>query len=176
MQIKESTDIRIRRLGPADVSRIYAFMTDVISRLPSDELFAMGDEAYLLRHVDEQGEIYGAYIQEALVAYTIVAFPGLDEDNLAREYGVPEQHLSRVAVLEATVVHESARGLGLQRRFHDLRERRARERGCLHLYATVHPENAPSIRNLEAAGLRLQFTRPMYGGKMRHCYAKRLLM
>ncbi|TYP74549.1 GNAT family N-acetyltransferase [Paenibacillus methanolicus] len=174
METQKSAEIHISRLGLQDVGRVQSFMTDVISRLPSPDLFAMGDEAYLLEHMEELGEIYGAFMKGALVAYTVLAFPGLDERNLAREFGVPEEELSRVAVLEATVVHETARGHGLQRRFHDLRERRARERGCLYLYSTVHPDNLPSIRNLEAAGLSLRFTRPMYGGKMRHCYAKRL--
>lgn len=174
MQTHEGADIHIRRLGREDVHRIQALMRDVISRLPSGELFAMGDEQYFLRHVGEQGEIYGALVHGELVAYTVLSFPGAGESNLAREFGVPERELHLVAVLDATVVHESARGLGLQRRFHDLRERRAREKGCLYLYSTVHPDNGPSIRNLEAAGLSLRFTRPMYGGKMRHCYAKRL--
>ncbi|MFC4099043.1 GNAT family N-acetyltransferase [Paenibacillus xanthanilyticus] len=174
METKKGAEIHIRRLGPEDVNRVHAFMTDVVSRLPSPDLFAMGDEVYLHEHMEELGEIYGAFNQEALVAVTVLAYPGHDEGNLAREFGVSDSELSRVAVLEAAVVHETARGLGLQRRFHDLRERRARDRECLYLYATVHPDNLPSIRNLEAIGLSLRFTRPMYGGKMRHCYAKRL--
>ncbi|MNR41111.1 hypothetical protein D3C85_1594580 [compost metagenome] len=99
----------------------------------------------------------------------------MSEKNLGREFGVPEQKLTHVAVLDATIVHESVRGRGLQRYFHDLREQRAREKGCHYIYATVHPDNAVSLANLEAQGLIRQFTRPMYGGKLRHCYAKRLI-
>jgi RimJ/RimL family protein N-acetyltransferase len=105
----------------------------------------------------------------------VLAFPGLGSKNLGREFGVPEAELVRVAVLDATVVHESVRGQGLQRRFHKLREERARALGCLYLYSTVHPDNHVSRRTLEAAGFLLQFTRPMYGGFPRHCYAKRLV-
>ncbi|MDQ6423465.1 GNAT family N-acetyltransferase [Paenibacillus sp. LHD-117] len=78
-------------------------------------------------------------------------------------------------MLDSTVVHESVRGQGLQRSFHELREKRAKEKGCHYLYSTVHPENLASVNNLEAAGFTLQFTRLMYGGKLRHCYVKRLI-
>lgn len=171
MRIQE---MEIRRLSHMDVNQIRVLMTDVISRLSSQELFAMDDEAYFLKHMEGKGEIYGAFYNDALVAYSVLAFPGKSESNLGIELGVPEVELTRIAVLDSTVVHESARGLGLQSFFHELRERRARERGFLYLYSTVHPENNPSIKNLERAGFTLQFTRPMYGGKTRHCYSKRL--
>jgi GNAT superfamily N-acetyltransferase len=149
-------------------------MEDVISRLPSQDLFAMDDEDYLNGLVDDQGEIYGAYLNGELVAYTALSFLGEGESNLGREFGVPEQQLSYVATLDATIVHESVRGLGLQRYFHQLREQRAKALGYRYLYSTVHPENQVSIKNVETEGFMLQFTRAMYNGKPRHCYAKRL--
>ncbi|UQZ81563.1 Acetyltransferase (GNAT) family protein [Paenibacillus konkukensis] len=170
MKNMENMERQIRRLGHDDVEKIRSLMTDVISRLPSQALFAMDEEEYLYEHIGDKGEIYGAFLDGRLVAYTVLKFA----DNLGREFGVPEEELPFVAVLDSTVVHECARGRGLQRYFHQLREQRARERHCLYLYATVHPDNRPSINNLEAAGLTRQFTRPMYGGKLRHCYAKRL--
>ncbi|PWW02933.1 putative GNAT superfamily acetyltransferase [Paenibacillus cellulosilyticus] len=173
MQTKDGKPIIIRRLNETDVQDIYALMLDVLSRLPSQDLFAMYDEAFITYHLNEHGEIYGAYVNGNLVAYSVISYPD-KSDNLGPEFGVPVEELSHVAVLDSTVVHESVRGMGLQRYFHRLREERARKRGCLYLYSTVHPDNLPSVRNLDEAGLTLQFTRPMYGGKMRHCYAKRL--
>ncbi|NOU93567.1 GNAT family N-acetyltransferase [Paenibacillus sp. LMG 31456] len=150
-------------------------MVDVVSRLPSFALFSMDSVDSLNTRVQDLGEIYGAYLRGGLVAYTVLAFPGVGSSNLGREFGVPESELLRVAILDATVVHESARGQGLQRQFHELREDRARAYGCLHLFSTVHPDNHVSRRNLEAAGFTVQFTRPMYEGHPRHCYAKRLI-
>jgi GNAT superfamily N-acetyltransferase len=172
---REDTKLKIRRLGHMEVENVRALMIDVISRLPSQELFAMDEEEHFHDHIEEKGEIYGAFLDGDLVAYSVLAFPGMSEKNLGREFGVPEQELPYVAVLDSTVVHESVRGRGLQRFFHELREKRAREKDCLYLYSTVHPENHMSMKNLEAAGFILQFTRPMYGGKSRHCYSKRLL-
>ncbi|MEW9701205.1 N-acetyltransferase family protein [Paenibacillus sp. SI8] len=166
--------MEIRRIGNEEVYEAYNLMMDVVSRLSSGAIFAMDDVEYLHAHVENEGEIYGAFLDGRMVAYTVLAFPGLKAGNLGREFGVPDDELNRVAVLDATVVHESVRGRGLQRRFHELREERARASGCLYLYATVHPDNHVSRRNLEAAGLEHQFTRPMYGGLPRHCYAKRL--
>ncbi|UVI29323.1 GNAT family N-acetyltransferase [Paenibacillus spongiae] len=134
----------------------------------------MDDEDYFHTYVLENGEIYGAYRDRKLSAYTFLTYPKLSESNLGREFGVPEEELSQVAFLEGTVVHESVRGLGLQRYFHRLREQRAMENGCRYLYSTVHPNNHASIRNLESEGFTHQFTRPMYGGKPRHCYVKHL--
>ncbi|WP_248924044.1 GNAT family N-acetyltransferase [Paenibacillus hamazuiensis] len=170
----ELTNLKFRRLGHEEVPDIRTLMVDVVSRLPSQEHFAMDDEDYLHAHVEVQGEIYGVYLGEKLVAYSVLAFPGAGDSNLGREFGVPEHELPYVATLDATVVHESVRGLGLQLHFHRLREQRAIELGFRWLYSTVHPDNHTSRRNLEAAGFSLQFTRPMYGGKLRHCYAKRL--
>jgi GNAT superfamily N-acetyltransferase len=167
--------MEIRRIGHEEVSEVRKLMVDVVSRLPSHTFFSKNDEDYLHAHVENQGEIYGAYLDGRLVAYTVITFPGLEASNLGREFGVPEADLPRVASLDATVVHESARGQGLQRRFHELREQRARANDCLYLYSTVHPDNHVSRQNLEAAGFLLQFTRPMYGGYPRHCYAKKLM-
>lgn len=164
--------MEIRRLGHTDVANIRELMIDVISRLPSQDLFAKDDEEYLRTQTQENGEIYGTYLNGKLVAYSILAYPGLSDRNLGRELGVREDELPFVAAMDATVVHESVRGIGLQRQFHELREKSARENGYRYLYSTVHPDNYVSIRNLEAAGFIRQFTRLMYGGKSRHCYMK----
>lgn len=164
----------IRKLGHDDIAVVHALMLDVVSRLPQSELYATDDEEYLHTLIRDRGEIYGAYKNDRLIAYSVIAFPGFEADNLAREFGVPQNELLRVASLNGTVVHESARGQGLQLYFHNLREEQARAYGCLHLYSTVHPDNHASRKNLEAHGFTLQFTKTMYGGLPRHCYAKRL--
>lgn len=166
--------MEIRRLWQQDIPQVQALMMDVVSRLPSDALYSMDRLEALYEYVQDKGEMYGTFQGEKLVAYTVIAFPGLSANNLGREFGVPEADLPRVASLEGSIVHESVRGQGLQRHFHALREQRAQEQGMLYLYATVHPDNGISRQNLEAAGFTLQFTRPMYGGLLRHCYAKKL--
>lgn len=166
--------MEIKRLWQQDIPQVQALMMDVVSRLPSDALYSMDRLEALYEYVQDKGEMYGTFLGEKLVAYTVIAFPGLSASNLGREFGVPEADLPRVASLEGSIVHESVRGQGLQRHFHALREQRAQEQGMLYLYATVHPDNGISRQNLEAAGFTLQFTRPMYGGLLRHCYAKKL--
>lgn len=170
----ERPDMEIRRLGHEDIADLVALMTDVTSRLPSKDHFASDNETYYHTYVLEDGEIHGAYLRGQFVAYTVLTFPKMRPGNLGREFGVAEDDLHEVACLEGTVVHESARGLGLQRYFLRLREQRARENGCRYVYATVHPDNHASVKNLESEGFVRRFTRPMYGGKLRHCYAKQL--
>ncbi|QHT64033.1 GNAT family N-acetyltransferase [Paenibacillus lycopersici] len=166
--------LEIRRLGGEYADDAHRLMLDVVSRLPDSALFATDDGGYFTELLARGGELYGAFGNGKLAAYSTLAYPGPGDGNLGREFGVPEEELDRVWMLDATIVHESARGRGLQRFFHELRERRARELGARCLYSTVHPANDASRRNLEAAGFVRQFTRPMYGGLMRHCYAKRL--
>ncbi|SDP12870.1 hypothetical protein SAMN04487897_13825 [Paenibacillus sp. yr247] len=166
--------MELRRLWQPDILQVQTLMIDVVSRLPSNTLYSMDRLEALYAYVEEKGEIYGAFQADMLVAYTVIAFPGLSVSNLGREFGVPEADLLRVASLEGTIVHESVRGQGLQRHFHSWREQRAREKDMLYLYATVHPKNSISQQNLEAAGFTFQFSRSMYGGLPRHCYAKKL--
>lgn len=172
MHIRE--DLKLRRLYHQEIPEVLVLMKDVISRLPFQDQFAMDEENYFLEIINGKGEIYGAFNHEQLVAYSVLAFPGKSKSNLGIDLAIPDQDLAFVAVLDSTVVHESVRGQGLQRMFHEIREERAKESGCNYLYSTVHPENHASVKNLESAGFTLQFTRPMYGGKIRHCYAKRL--
>ncbi|MCU6792692.1 GNAT family N-acetyltransferase [Paenibacillus sp. WQ 127069] len=164
----------IRKLGHDEVVKIHELMLDVVSRLPHKSLFVTDDEDYFHDLLEQHGEIYGAYDKGKLVAYSVLAYPGTGEKNLGREFGVPDEELSRVWALDSTIVHESVRGRGLHRYFNDLREKRAKILGGQYLYSTVHPDNEASLRNLEAAQLSFQFTRLMYGGFQRHCYAKQL--
>lgn len=166
--------MHIRRLGDDDIEPLMELMHLIVSLLPSSDYYAMDDSNYFREHIRNMGEMYGAFIDSQLVACTVLGIPGPGPRNLGREYGVPEQELLRVAALEGSAVHPAARGKGLQRYFVELRERRAVEYGCLHMYSTVHPDNEASRRNLEQSGYVWQFTRSMYGGLPRHCYAKRL--
>ncbi|MWC28082.1 GNAT family N-acetyltransferase [Paenibacillus sp. MMS18-CY102] len=175
MTINEDFPFEIRRLYLNEISGLLALMKDVISRLPNQDLFAMDDEDYFIGLFSGEGEVYGAFKEGKLVAVSVLAFPGISRKNLGLEIGVLDHELHLVAVLDSTVVHESVRGQGLQRIFHELREKRAAENGYRYLYSTVHPDNHASVNNLVHAGFTHQFTRPMYGGKIRHCYAKRLI-
>ncbi len=114
MHTKEGYQLEIRRLYHLELQEIQALMFDVISRLPFQDLFAMDDENGFLDLFNGQGEIYGAFNNGTLVAYSVLAFPGVSESNLGSEFGVLEVELPL-------------------------------------------------------------FTRPMYGGKNRHCYSKRLI-
>ena len=51
MLVREITNIEIRRLGHRDVPDIRALMVDVVSRLASQDFFAMDDEDYLNVHI-----------------------------------------------------------------------------------------------------------------------------
>ncbi|MFF2481117.1 GNAT family N-acetyltransferase [Paenibacillus sp. NPDC058071] len=168
--------LKLRNIEYADIPEIVALTREVATRMPEPSHFVSTDEECLVNYLhDEVGVITGACDEQGrIAAYTILTFPGRSEDNLGRELGISEDELPLVASLDTTIVHEDARGQGLQLQFHRHREQIARSRGMRYLYATVHPDNAYSIRNLEAAGLTRRFTRFMYGGLPRHCYAKEL--
>lgn len=108
--LQQIGDLKIRRLTHDDVADIDKLMKDVVSRLPSRTLFATDDIDYLNAHIEDHGEIYGAWADDRLVAYSVLAFPGSAAKNLGREFGIAEDELHRVAVFDATIVHESVRG------------------------------------------------------------------
>ena len=77
----------ISRLRHMEVKDIRTLMIDVSSRLPLQDLFAMDDEEYIHEHIEEKGEIYGAYLDGNLATYSVLAFPGMSESDLGRELG-----------------------------------------------------------------------------------------
>lgn len=174
LPIERVANLTIHRLSAQHIPDVFRLMEDVVARLPNPDLFASDDEQSLYAYLEVGAEIYGAYDGEQLVAYTLLSFPGLSDANLGRQFQpiLSREQLLNTAVFDTTIVHETYRGNGLQQYFNQLREQRAKERGAYCLYATVHPDNIASKRNLEAAGFVHQFTKPMYGGLMRMCYAK----
>lgn len=166
--------LRMRRLESGDLTAMIALMQDVVSRLPVRSWFATDSVDSLQQMLDAGAEMFGAFEGDVLRAYTVLALPKEGEAHLGRICGVPEQEWDHVRVLDASVVHESVRGRGLQRYFLALREQRAAAQGVLHVAATVHPDNLASRRNLEAAGFVHACTREMYGDYLRCCYVKRI--
>ena len=91
LYIEQSGQLEMRRLEHSDLVNVIRLMNDVISRLPSQDLFAMDDEDYFREIFDGNGEVYGAFKNGSLVAFSVLAFPGGNEGNLGTEFGVWEE-------------------------------------------------------------------------------------
>jgi len=142
---------------------------------PDPRFYSQSTLDYFENHISAQGVTYGAFVGDTLAAYAVLDFPGLADDNFGRRIGVPENELLRSAVLDACVVHPNFRGHGLQSRLCALREKHALRFGCLHLYASVHPENTYSLSNMQSIGMNVVLTVEKSGGRLRNIVYKKLV-
>lgn len=100
--------------------------------------------------------------------------PGLGEKNLGRDLDWPADVLEKCAHIDSVCVRPAFRGHGLQKRLGILAEQRLKEMGIERLLATVHPENAASLRSMLTLGFRIGTTNIKYGGLPRHVLLKLL--
>jgi len=151
-------DYEVRKVTLDDVYKVYELMLEVTKDGLSPYYSSSGIEYYESR-IQEYGFIFGAFIGDKLIAYAILDFVGVGEDNYGHLVGIPKNELLRVALAAGCVVAAEHRGNGLQRQLCEIRERCAAEFGCLHVFASVHPDNHYSGNNLLAAGFKVAVDR-----------------
>jgi GNAT superfamily N-acetyltransferase len=100
--------------------------------------------------------VVGAFHGVNLVAYATLHAPGVREENLGVDLGLPESELAYVAHLAGSAVDPEYRGNHLQSHLVDVREEFARQSGFRHLCGEVVPGNAISIHNHLAVGYYLK--------------------
>ncbi len=66
----------IQRLGHQEVAAMQRLQKEVVLGLPDNTLFVSDGEDYFHTLLEEGGEIYGAYFEGKLTAYSVLAGPG----------------------------------------------------------------------------------------------------
>ncbi len=100
--------------------------------------------------------------------------PGLTEENLGRDIGLPASQLSRVAHMDTAIVLPQYRGAHLQRRMMAYAEQELKKEGFRYLCCTVHPDNRYSLENVLSQGYRIAAVKEKYGGYLRAVLVKEL--
>lgn len=90
---------------------------------------------------------------------------------------IPKDELSSSIEMDNAGVLPKYRGNHLQERLILKAESIMKERdsSIKHSYATVHPDNLPSLKTLEKVGYKKYKEKLMYGGKIRYIMRKELV-
>ena len=154
-------DIRIRKIGRAEVYKYLEFLHEVKAMMEQDEWFFLDpdEEVYELMDQDAMG-IWLAEENERIAAVFCVVYPGDREFNLGYDLGFTEGELSRVVHMDTAAVHPDYRGHGLQHRMmlHAERELDGRILMC-----TIHPDNRYSLNNVLKQGYSIEKKTEKYG-------------
>ena len=166
---KESgQDFFFRMAKEEEAPIINSMMQEIYGRMPIPDYFVCEDLAYVNSHIREKGfTILACRTDGEIAGFLIIHFPGLGEDNLGRDTGLPEEELDKVAVMDICMVAEHSRGYHLERRLLLHAEKLLPAQKYRYLTATAHPENAASVRSLQGAGYEIITVKEKYGGKLR---------
>lgn len=179
----------------ADIPAILEIMNSAVEKdTARQDWYVTDDEAFVRRHITDEGYTLKYIIDNETVAFLVVRHPGEAEDNLGRYLpevgqrrglsakkchraaGIPENitDLSCVAHMESAAVHLAHRGKGLQGKLLQYAAEIEQNRGTRFLMATVHPDNIYSLGNLERAGYKCILETEKYGGLRRKVMCREL--
>lgn len=155
-------------LTASDAPDMVALQQEMLDALPSPRwYFPSRVEEYAAKA--EGGFALGLRENGRLIALNIAIPAGMDDHSYAHILGTGEMCSLD---FQDIIVAPSHRRRGIHSFFLALREREAREKGMTAIYATVDPENAPSLRAFAKAGYAVVDQRETYDGRPR-CFVRR---
>ncbi len=166
-------------LNESHLEEILQLQKMVSDALDNQELFVTDAREFILEQVlrPGRGKAIGIFVNNSLVAYRTVSFPGNSDWNLGRELGIAEEELDKVVHLEATAVHPEYRGNRLQVRMLKHTIDYVQQQGFFHILSTVSPYNYPSLKSVisyQLAIKALSLREGVYGGKLRYLLSRDL--
>ena len=172
----EQRDGYVLRLAePGEAEALHALMHGVWEGLENREIFAVDDLDldWVREKLEDRGFGVAACTEDGrLAGMLLMDFPGLSEDNLGWDAGIPETELPRVCLMETAAVLPEHRGHGLERRMLLFAEAHLEGSSFRYLMTTISPDNPASLRSAERCGYRVLMTKEKYGGHLRHILMK----
>ncbi|MEW9123130.1 MAG: hypothetical protein AB2421_10500 [Thermotaleaceae bacterium] len=165
----------IKVLNETYLDEVVDFHLKIIEQLNNPELCVTITPEEFIRMMGRQGRMFGAFVENKLIAFRGILFPEDSEENLGAIIGLQKQELNLVAHLEVTNVHPDFRGNGLQKRmltiaFEMLRHLKRHR----HIFTIASPLNYPSVKNVFSENMLLIDIQRMYGGRLRCIFYKDL--
>ena len=167
-------DYRIRFARYSDIGRVNTIMERMESQIDDTSLFVADDDEFIRNHIMDEGFIVVAGTGGKVVAFLIVRFPHMNEDNLGRDLFMDAEDLMKVCHMESVIVLETHRGNGLQQKLIHYSEPVAHAMGYIHAMATVSPDNPHSLNNFLAMGYKKMERKHKYDGVERIILKKEL--
>lgn len=154
----------MRTIAEGELETAVKLQKYVYEQLPDKQVLYMDSYEEMLSDMQNGAKIIGVFNkEEEMIAYRYIGFPGAAEKNLGIDIKLPEEELTKVAHLEATVVHPDYRGNSLQSITLQQSIPFIRETGYSHVLCTVSPQNVYSLFNIIKNGLRIKALKKKYG-------------
>ncbi len=150
-------------LTAADASDMMALQQEMLDALPSSRwYFPSREEEYAAKAAG--GFALGLWDQGRLIALNIAIPAGMDDHSYTEMLGMDERCSMD---FQDIIVAPSHRRQGIHNFFLALREQQARAMGMTAIFATVDPENEPSLRAFAKAGYVPVAEKITYDGRPR---------
>lgn len=154
----------MRTIAEGELKAAVELQQYVYEQLPDKQVLYMDSYEEMLSDMQNGGKIIGVFNKEKeMIAYRYIGFPGAADKNLGKDIKLPEKELTKVAHLEATVVHPDYRGNSLQSITLQQAIPYIKESGYSHVLCTVSPQNVYSLFNIIKNGLRIKALKKKYG-------------
>lgn len=157
-------------LTEKDLPAMMALQAEMAAALPSPRWYFTSKEEEFAQEV-RAGRVLGLRVNGELAAFAI-ACPA--RDNAKSYAAILGRDEPDSLDFQDIIVSPRYRRRGMHSYFLALYERQARAAGMTALYATVDPENLPSLRSFEKAGWVRVDLRNAYDGRIRAYYRKGL--
>ena len=170
----EPQKFHIREADINDMDTVLALQDMIMDALPDKDIYAPFTEEET-RDQLENDYCWLAFAENGDVAGVSVLVPNTKEDqstNYGHYFDYDEEHLSRTASFDMTMVVPKYRGYGLQRFFNKLRIAKAIELGATEGITSISPENPYSYNNFLILNFEIADRRKLYGGKDRYLLRK----
>ena len=164
----------IRRATVDDIDRVMELQNTIMDALPNKDVYATYNREESLDAL-ENDYCYIALAPDGRTAGYSVLIPNttpVKEKNYGHYFDYDDEHLSRTASLDLTMVAPEFRGHGLQRLFNKIRIGQAIELGATEGLTSISPENPYSYRNFLILNFEIVDRRELYGGKDRYLLRK----
>jgi len=162
-----------RFLDKVDIFKMLELQDTIAQNLPRPEIFRLDPPEYVLGHFDGDHNVIGVFAAEKLVAYHVISFPGLHQDNFGRDIHLTAKQLRKVAHFETTAVHPEHRSQKLAKKMAELHIHILDYSGYDHVLCTVSPINFMSLNNVFRQGFLIKGLKEKYYG-MRYIMYKNL--
>jgi len=161
----------IHLLGPEHLDEVVAVQQLVVDSLEDPSMFYPGPRELMAECLGPRGEVVGTFVEDRLVGFRSVLYPGDRDDNLGLDIALEGQDLLSAAHLDRTAVDPAYRGNRLQIRMTAHAIRLAVENSeWRHLFSTVAPGNFASMKDKFTAGLQIVRIKKKYMDYWRHVF------
>ena len=159
-----------------DLSDIMELMNQTRDTVCPKEWFVEDTEDSVRHILSGNGFIILAIPQdsEEMAGFFIIKFPGLSEENLGNWIAFSDDKLLLSAHMESTAVYPAFRGYHLQAQMAAEAEKLLIKMPYHYLFATIHPDNHYSMKNMLSRDYHVIKKAKMYGGLDRAILLKKI--